>query len=67
MAGHVRKLSHLIPCIEKRIEKHGYKVQNHDFISISNKIMPFIGINTVNTAENAKIAEFSRNTARTTF
>ena len=63
MAGHVRKLSHLIPCIEK----HGYKVQNHDFISISNKIMPFIGINTVNTAENVKIAEFSRNTARTTF
>ena len=63
MVGHVQTLSQLIPGMEKR----GNKVQNHDFISISSKIMSFIGINTVNTAENAKIAEFSRNTARTNF
>ena len=38
MARHVQKLSHSIP----RTEKPGYKVKNHDFISISSKIMSFI-------------------------
>ena len=39
MGGHVQTLSQLTP----GMEKHGNKVQNHDFISVSSKIMLFIG------------------------